>query len=142
MDPQTPFLTPAQRGRIARKALLALGAPTVLLCAVVLPFAESHPQVSKGILLGHLVAQVMTGIWLVGAIATFDRRHETFLGATIGLAPLRFVLVLGVTYVSARYLPVDLISLGLTLVITMVYGHAVEVVIVNALTAALEEPQI
>jgi hypothetical protein len=139
VDPQISFIKPVERARIARTALFAMGLPTMVLCAAVLPFTESHPALSKGILLGHLVAQLMTGIWLAGALLTFDRSNTTFFAGTIGLAPLRFLLVLGVTYVSARYLPVALIPLGLTLVATMVYGHGVEVVVVNKLTAALDD---
>lgn len=139
VDPQIPFLRPAERARIARTALVAMGLPTVLVCAAALPFAESQPRLIKGILLGHLVAQLMTGIWLAGAVFTFDRSNTTFFAGTIGLAPLRFVLVLGATYVSALYLPVALIPLGLTLVATMLYGHVVEVVVVNKLTEALDQ---
>jgi hypothetical protein len=138
VDSPTPRLNPATRGRIARKALLALGIPTTLCCAAALLVVESNPQVCKGVLLGHLLAQLLTAIWIVGALVTFDRSHTAFFGATVGQAPLRFVLVLSACYVSAQYLDVELTALALTLLVTMVYGHVVQLLTFDALGKALD----
>jgi NhaP-type Na+/H+ and K+/H+ antiporter len=135
---QDPSNARASRGSIARKALLALGLPTALVCSLSMLFAASAPEATKGVIFGHLLAQLSTGIWIGGALLTFHRSDTVFFAGTIGLAPLRFLVVLGATVVCSQLLAVDLMALGLSLVLTLVYGHGVEVLAFTALSQTVE----
>lgn len=79
-------------------------------------------RLALGALAGHLVAVACGLSWILGAVATFDGPFARFAKATLGLAPLRLVLVVLVVCGIAGFASerADTTALGLTFVGTQV----------------------
>ncbi|RMG06342.1 MAG: hypothetical protein D6731_26010 [Planctomycetota bacterium] len=128
------------RRAIARRLLLALGALSLVagLAGAALALA-GRPDWAKGSLAGHILAQVVTATWTLGALATFGSSQRSFLVATVGALPLRLLWVLGCAWTAAQ-LGLHLASFVAALVPTLVAGHVLEAWTFGALAAASEPP--
>ena len=74
--------------------------------------------------------------WLIGALRSFDAGNTEFMSRTIGQAPIRFGLVLGVIYGCVQFGGFDGGPLAVSLIVTMVCGHLLEAWVFNALGKA------
>lgn len=120
-------LQPGAKARVAGLALALCGGLSTLAALVGLLYLQrEQPALALGVFLGHSAAQLVTASWLVGAILTFDRSSQDFLQATLGMSPLRLVVIATVVGCGLWLSDPDPAALFFSLMLTHVAGHAVE----------------
>lgn len=135
-----PRVTPADRARIARRAVLWSTFP-VLVGAVVTAglVSTDHRAVALGVAIGVATGLLLTATWVVGALVTFHRRGDLLLLATLGLWPVR-IIILFLVAALGWYVEAEPFSLVTALFATHVYGHVVEAHALDALARAARRP--
>lgn len=123
----TPRLRPGARSEIGQRTLLVLLLPT--LAAIWLAvFLDRAGRIDAGrsLLIGHVLGQVVTATWLVGALLTYTDTTNSYFRSTIGLSPFRFMIVLGVLGVVTATTYVEPAPLFFAFMLTYMYGVGVE----------------
>lgn len=134
-------LRPGAKARVAGFALSLSGAATVVCAGLALLYLQAgHPRHALGVFLGHVAAQLVTATWLVGAILSFDRGTQEFMRATLGMSPLRLLVLVTVVVAGVLLTEADHVALFLSLIGTHVYGHVVEGLVLGRLRSERDGP--
>lgn len=134
--PDEPRVPAADRVRIARRAAAWLAVPAAVGVALTIALLGSGRRAEGlGVALGVGAGLLLTATWVVGALATFHRRGDVLLLATLGLWPLRVAFLVVVASIGT-ILGADPFALIVSLVATHVYGHLAEAQALGALADA------
>lgn len=134
-------LRPGAKARVGVLALASSGALSLVGALSALAYLRAgHDAIALGIVIGHAGAQLVTGTWLVGAILSYDRPNDAFLKATIGLSPLRLILLAAVVGLGLWLGDPDTSALFLALVATHLAGHVIEGLVLRRLRLEHQAP--
>ena len=116
-DARVPRVSAEVKRRIAGRAIwLASVVAAIGVTAGVFLLALGQAELGFGVLAGNGLAMLVGLSWILGAVRTFDASFKSFARGTIGLSPVRFVVVIGALMAIAWWGRgrVDLAALGLT----------------------------
>ena len=134
-------LRPGAKARVGILALASCGALSLACVLLALAYLRAgHEALALGVLVGHAGAQLVTCTWLVGAILTFDRPNDAFLQATLGLSPLRLILLAGVVGCALWLADPNPNALFFSLVGTHLAGHVIEALVLRRLRLEHQAP--
>lgn len=130
---------PEVRARAVARTVRALAVTSfVAALAAGAQAATGHAAGALGTIAGHALGLFCGLSWLAGVLFAFDAPFARLSRATIGLAPLRFGLVIGAT-IGAAWLgekTIDPVALVLTLVATRCVLHVLEAMTLGAFSDA------
>ncbi len=137
---EPPTISPAERARITRQAVLGLTIPAAVTTgAAAALWLSGHRPTGLGVAIGGAAGIVITATWLAGAVVSFDRPGVTALGLTMGLWPIRLALLFFAAGSGAIF-GAEPIAMALALFATFVAGHVVEALVLDALARAVRPP--
>jgi hypothetical protein len=96
--------------------------------------ALGHPDHALGLALGYGLGACLALSWVVGAVRRFDAPLEQLARFTLGMWPLRLVLLVGGGALGIR-LGAHVVTLVMTLFVAHAYGHVLEARAFQALAA-------
>lgn len=120
-----PPLPPAERVRIATRAVTAMLLPLAVVAPLAVVLLAKDRAAALGLALGHATALVTGLTWIVAAVRWWDASGQALLKATLGLWPARLLLLLGAIGGGAA-LQADMTWTGGAFLLTLVHGHVVE----------------
>ena len=120
-------LRPGAKARVAGLALSLCGGLSVAFALLALVYVQrGEDALALGVFLGHVGAQLVTCTWLAGAVLTFDRSNQDFLQATLGMSPVRLVLLATVVGCGLWLAKPNQNALFFSLIATHLAGHGIE----------------